>query len=325
MIVHAPQIGLADLVVAAGRLRADAATVRDIAELLGIAPAPRPESTAAGSRWKAPVTITTSESPEAPAPTDTSPRIPPGGPVPISVVPAPPRPPLPPGHVRPLTDLVPAGADPEPRRGLFPPATQRALIRGVAASRRADGELDVERAVLALARRQPLRELPRTWLYVAGAGLQLLLDFGEPMEPFAADVRRFPAELTAALGAESFAPIWFRDAPAADAVWPADSDVPKRYRAPSPGGRALAVTAFGVRGGLQASPATIETWLRFEAHLRTQKVPLVALTPLSPRLRPRALVQRIPMITWDRNTTVRETTRALARATRTAGWTSRHA
>ena len=74
---------------------------------------------------------------------------------------------------------VPAG------EGLLEPRTRRALLRGMAATRERDGDIDVDAVVEMLAGNDVLDAVPLEWVDSVRGELILLLDGGAAMDPFA--------------------------------------------------------------------------------------------------------------------------------------------
>jgi hypothetical protein len=218
---------------------------------------------------------------------------------------------------RTLKDLLPraTGMPDRAPEGLFRTQTREAMLRAVGGTRVAAGELDLERIVALLASREPLSGLPRRWTYTTGGMLQLLVDTGAGMAPYRLDAERLPDELVQAAGPDGLELRWFEDCPVVgEDVFLADRLEPEPYRLPHAPARILAVTTFGVRGGLPAPPAVSGRWSAFAAAAAQAGVPVLALTPLPPRRRPAGLPRELRVVTWDRATDIRAVTHAVALA-----------
>jgi hypothetical protein len=207
---------------------------------------------------------------------------------------------------RSLGELLPEAAVPAPPfAGLFAPGTRRALLRGVTATRERDGDVDVEQVVAQLAGNRTLGELPLEWIETTRGEVLLLLDTGEAMDPYRADLDRLPGELARVVGHDGLKLRWFEDVPTA-VLGPLD-DEPVPFHLPAAHTRVLAVTTFGVRGRHAAPPEVTAAWRRLARACRRARIPLLVLTPL--RRRP----VNVAAVTWDRTTGVRDIRRALPR------------
>src|SRR5262249_43376096 len=136
-----PETGLGDLMLVAAALRADAATLANAAELLGLArraqragPVGAESAPRAGTATPQPHQVP--RPPPGPRGRDT-PDGQPAPPAPATY--PPPRTPPSPRPTKPLPELLPEGLPPPPFQGLFPRRRGRALLGLVGARRRPEG------------------------------------------------------------------------------------------------------------------------------------------------------------------------------------------
>jgi hypothetical protein len=306
---HLPEAGLADLVRVAHALRPDPAVLSVAAELLGLARAERPAAPVARRAGPGPAV----PEPGAPAgpPPDwaAEPTVPArsGQPVPVSAAYlAPVSEPPPEAPAESLADLLPQGDDPKRRAGLLPPGQARALLTHLGSRLRPDGDFDAVRAVDLLAHGRPLVDLPRLWIETTRGGTELVLDIGAGMQPFRSDLDQLPGQLSKVIGQQNLETCWFEDCPAGGpGVYLAGKLEPQRYRLPSAGTLIVAVTTFGVCGGLPAPSPVIRRWHGFVAAAARARTPVIALTPLRAERRPRDLPGELAVVTWDRTANVR--------------------
>lgn len=235
--------------------------------------------------------------------------------VPIPPMPAPP-PTLPKdlleSRLQPLPDLAPAALDPDwldgdptlldesdalpcAREPLFPERTSRHIISAALGTLRAGDAIDVPRLTAALARREPLRDLPRRLEPTLERGCQLLLDYSATMVPFWDDLTALIGQVGAVVGSAETQVFSF-DARPTDALrwWPEG-----RSDAWSPAGRpVLAASDLGIqhRGG-QAVPDP--GWNALGKRCAAAGVPLLILIPWPKRHWPRALAGPPELIHWS--------------------------
>jgi hypothetical protein len=301
-----PPVGLGDLVDVAAALDLDGPRLALAAELLGLRPPVAPAVAPPRRRVPAPPVPRRSAS----SGTHTALRAPavvddPGPALPVAVTTIPAAPTALPLARRSLAELLPTAGGPAPvAEGLLRPGTRRALLRGIAATRERDGDIDLDEVVGLLAGNHVFDTLPLEWVDSVRGELILLLDGGAAMDPFRADVDRFPDELTHVLGPVGLKVRWFEDCPAGAVLTPGELK-PHRFALPGARSRLLVVTAFGARGSAGSPTELAVRWRRFAARCVRRRVPLRILTPLPPALRPRGLAA----VTWDRATSVRDVRR----------------
>lgn len=308
--MSANAIGLGDLARALDRLAPeDAATREQIAKLVGLELREIPQE---------------KDGPSSPAPPETE--------TPSTRVPPPPRDaepdsapllridPVSREPSRPLRLLLngpsldppPGDFAPLPFAPLFKPAWERNLISATVATRAPNGPVDLPRLVDTAARGRPLRTIPRLPQPSLFRGVQVLVDLGEGMEPFARDQVHLLEEIRRIVGDEASAVVQFRNNPLRGAGATPWTWGP--YRPPHPGTPVLALTDLGIGGPLLDPDRSNEReWLTFAERLAHAACPFVALVPYPEQRWPRKLRRQITIISWDRSTTVGEVFRKIRR------------
>jgi hypothetical protein len=205
---------------------------------------------------------------------------------------------------------------PAPLPGILPPLEGRGIYTAALSTRVDEGEPDLDRAVNELANYRPLRELPRLPLRTLRRGVQVLLDTGPSMAPYAADVHGLADDLATLLSGSQMELWYFMRCPARGVreglrsrgrAWP----VPPR------GMPVLAVSDFGIADNLDdEEAATIAEWRRFAADVRAEGHLLIGLVPFSPGRWPEALAEEITLIHWSERTIAASVDRAVREAQR---------
>lgn len=194
---------------------------------------------------------------------------------------------------------------------LFSPPTTRALGAAVAAVRSADGDVDIDSLVTALAGREPLQALPRQRVWTLRRGLQVLTDAGPGMEPYAADVQQLLAVLARLIGSDRLQVQAFEGEPLQGA-WPADEGQPAGWQPPAPGVPVLVLSDFGIARPPGMPPLRAAQWRPFVQAAGQGGHPLRALLPFAPARWPTGLPRGLRLLAWDRHTTVAAVRRLLA-------------
>ena len=317
-------VSLRDGIVALAELRpADDSSQQAILELLGL--------TRAAVSQDAPATVAPPVSPEsrpaagaapgaaappATASPATTPR--PAQPLPTHVVRKQGLASVQPAWKTPGAALPPASkaSEPAPLPAIFPPLEGRGIYTAALSTRVPEGEPDLDHAVNELAHYRPLRELPRLPLRTLRRGVQLLLDTGPSMAPYAADVHALADELATLLSGAQLERLYFMRCPrrgvreslrARGRTWP----VPPR------GMPVLAVSDFGIADNVDdEDAASVEEWRRFADEVRAEGHPLIGHVPFAASRWPAALTDVITLIHWSERTIASSVDRALREAQR---------
>jgi hypothetical protein len=304
------EIGLGDLATALKELNASGDTTVDIARLLGVAAAPPPARPALPK--PRPRVVDSPQHPESqPSPSQRH-----EDPLDDRHLPIGDRSrlvlrttPLPSIAVSPpdwLTSQLPAA----PRRSgpaaalpsidpLLQPRLFASILIGLAQTFRRDGDIDVGATVDTIARRRPLTAVARHLQPTVRMGVELLLDRSEAMTPFEPDMEQLVVACQRVLGAgvrvRSFDERPTFAGEGAESRW-------TTYAPPAAGTPVIAVTDFGIARG---AIGLADDWLAVSGMLRRAGCPLVALVPWPARRHPQWLKRRIPIVEWDRGTTMR--------------------
>jgi hypothetical protein len=258
----------------------------------------------------------TADEPDAPAPPAGSPEdqgeswsrdefvLEPLDPAPPTAIPWLSVPPLPPAP-------LPARARPREIEPLLVPAWMRNLLAALVATSRAAGAIDIDALVSRVSHGYPIDRIPRRVIASVRAGAQILVDRGESMMPYRRDADPLIARLEQVLGAERIQRWRFDGIP--DLVF-TSSKLRQRPYAPPPAGTPVVVLSdLGIRDLRELRVGRAAAWLAFARRVRAAGCPLVALAPYPARDWPPALARAIPIVSWDRATTVGDVRRALRR------------
>ena len=190
------------------------------------------------------------------------------------------------------------------REPLLAPRGAAAILQATTARKTAEGPLDVPAIVDLLARRQVLGRLPRAVKPTLRFGVEILVDLGLSMRPFAGDQTQVVAQVQAVVGTQRTSVTYFADAPGRGA----GSGPPRGwrpYKPPERGTRVLVLSDFGIGGprlyGQRSQP---EEWRELVGDLRREECDAVALLPVPPDRWPPWLSALLPLVCWDRTTTV---------------------
>lgn len=192
---------------------------------------------------------------------------------------------------------------PMPHHPLLSPRSAQAILR-TALSRSIDsGDLDIEAVVERVAQWQPIEDLPRKRLRSMRFGVEVLVDRGKAMQPFARDQAEIAGRIRRLVGRELTKVRSFAESPMRGyGNGPSHSWQP--YQPPCPGTKVLILSDLGIGGpALNPHRSTGQDWRTFAQLLRQQACEPVALVPYPPHRWPTTLTALFPLICWDRSTT----------------------
>jgi hypothetical protein len=187
---------------------------------------------------------------------------------------------------------------------LLAPGRAGPILAAAVETRDLNGPVDVDRLVGTVARARPVQRLPRLALASLARGVQLLVDTGLGMEPFARDQQELAIELRRVVGRSGVTELHFRNCPTRGAgtgplwTW-------RDYRPPAPGTPVLVLTDLGIGGpriSLQRSQAW--EWRALATLLARRASPLVAFVPYPASRFPSGLAKSMTIVPWDRTTTI---------------------
>lgn len=200
-------------------------------------------------------------------------------------------------NTEPLTLQAPvAGIQPKPIP-LLSPLAARFIIQELVASSRFGPDPDLERLVDGLARREIPQPVPLQEHRTLAFGVQVLVDEGEGMEPFADDQDGM-VDLVRRLVGDAIVDVRrIHEVPdPADPVYP--------WEPPPPGVPVLALTDLGLAGRVERGATDLDAaWRIVAAALAVRGSSVIALLPYPPARWPASLRDCIGLVPWDRSTT----------------------
>ena len=165
------------------------------------------------------------------------------------------------------------------------------------------------RVVEHLARAWPFARLPRALVPTTRRGSQVLIDRGDGMQPFRADLVDLASRIGAVIGRPRAGERWFIRTPTLDPD-EADLEPADRFAFPRRGTPVAILTDFGIGASGDLHRASTDDWLVFTSAARQARVPLVAFVPYPVARVPSAIRRQVTVIPWDRTTTIRDVHRA---------------
>ena len=208
--------------------------------------------------------------------------------------------------VEPLPAPPQAASLAPPLAPLVPPLLLRALVSDHLASPVPAGQVDVDRLVDIVARAEPIRDIPRRPVPSLRHGVQVLVDIGPGMAPFAEDQGRLLEDVRNLVGVDSLAVYWFEGCPLRG-VYAAGQDAAEPYPPPLPGTTVLLLTDLGIaHTPMDIRPAQPAEWRRFARAVQEAGGRLVAFVPYSPERWPPSLHRIMTIALWDRPLKLRQ-------------------
>jgi len=179
-----------------------------------------------------------------------------------------------------------------------------------------EGEVDLDRAVEQLASAQPLHVIPRVPLRTLRRGVQLLLDRGPNMAPFATDVAGLEEQLGRILSGSQLERQFFMHCPSRG-VRDSLRVRLSAWRSPPRGVPVLVASDFGIGGSpFDEDTSSIEEWRRFALEVQSEGHTLVGLIPFPLDRWPAALAEVVTFVFWSEHTIAGTVDRALREAQR---------
>jgi hypothetical protein len=176
-------------------------------------------------------------------------------------------------------------------------------VSGALATPALVGETDLIAVLQAICRAEAITEIPLTPVPTLVRGVQVLVDRGEGMQPFAADQSWLASRIVDVVGRDRTSVLYFEDSPSLGAGVGLPEDWPA-YKPPPPGTPVLLLTDLGIgRPHGQVAVDNSEEWSSFAATLAHAGCPLVAFVPYPARRWPPIVRHRMTIVQWDRATT----------------------
>jgi hypothetical protein len=199
---------------------------------------------------------------------------------------------------------------PLPFTPLLRPGAARGIVQTALSRPEPEGEIDLEAVVADLAAAHPIRVLPRLSCPTMRFGVQVLVDRSPESQPFQLDQQDLLREIRLIVGEQATSVWYFNGSPRTG-----ESARGDKFYQPIQGGRALVVSSFGIASGAEWYSDPDEWSAMADLWRRRGTVP-VAMVPF-PRSRfPRWLTALMPVVAWDRGTTVGTVRSALAAGAR---------
>jgi hypothetical protein len=209
-----------------------------------------------------------------------------------------------------------SGREPATPDPLFRPELTRSILSTVLATLAHQGPVDVEAVIEAISRAQVLRTVPRLPAPTLARGVQLLVDWGEAMVPFKADVKSIETNIRLVAGDSSLDVLRFAACPGRG-VGPGPKRTWRNYfdtYTPPAGTLVICVSDLGI--GRPPDPlmqAGLDEWLDFARQIQRADCPLVALVPYGPSRWPPELARMINIVHWTQMTNAARIGRVLHR------------
>ena len=205
-----------------------------------------------------------------------------------------------------LSHVAELPRDDTPVRGpsieaLFAGPTAPSILRAAVVVPQATGPIDVARTVDVIATRRPLERLPRRRSWRPAQDVVVLPDLGRGMDAFAEDVDQLVADLERVVGRDAVRVSGFVGRPALGLA----------ELGPRRGTRVLILTDLGV--STLAGPDEIgrKRWVELADLVRTTQAQVTVLVPWPPDDPRAAVASGLPLVTWDRATSVAQVLRAV--------------
>ena len=160
--------------------------------------------------------------------------------------------------------------------------------------------LDIDEAVRMVARGMELRHPPRAQQRQMPPRIQLLVDRGEAMLPFASDLDILIDDVTRVIGPDQVELLRFAGCPIRGAGPGSRNSWSDNYDVWTPPPRTCVLLATDL--GIDLRGAGVSEWLRFAALVARSGCRVVALTPFDPSRWPVELTRAFQIVQWDRST-----------------------
>jgi hypothetical protein len=223
-----------------------------------------------------------------------------------------------------IADAPPLVAEQTAHHGWKPPHLPllrdhwaRHIVSAIAAIPLADGGIDESRLIDNVSRLRPVWRLPRRVRRTVRRGVQLLIDRGDAMQPFFADVQDVIRSLRTVVGRDQLNGASFEYTPdAGDVLW-LRGRARTPWSPPGPGTLILVISDLGMtRSYGDVRSGSRDEWLAFARRCLAADCPVVALVPRDEAAWPAELRGAFTMVPWDQRTNVSTVLRCLGAGTR---------
>ncbi|HEX8704270.1 MAG TPA: hypothetical protein VF815_35895 [Myxococcaceae bacterium] len=192
---------------------------------------------------------------------------------------------------------------PIPVPPLIEPRKRTPILAAALATHVPEGRPLIEPMIQAISRALLLTELPRRSRPTLRRGVQVLVDVGEGLIPFDADVRTLVEGVRRSVGQARTEVLSFTGSPLRGVGTDVSVDG-QPWRPPMQGTPLLILTDLGLGGPATSfHRAYAAEWARFAESAHHAQCPPVVLVPYPPERWPRTLRGRLTLLHWDRGTT----------------------
>ncbi len=190
--------------------------------------------------------------------------------------------------------------DPVP---LLRPQWERAVLAAAMSTEVRAGAIDIESLINRVARREIVVEIPRTPCATLGRGVQLLVDRGPGLMPFARDQQSLVCAVRQVVGTDRTDTLTFIACPSRGCGTRGGTRT-QAWPAPAPGTPVIVSSDLGAaRTRAHRLGASVDEWIAWARRVRTAGCPILAMTPYE-RTWPRKLSKWMRVLIWDRKTSV---------------------
>lgn len=191
-----------------------------------------------------------------------------------------------------------------PHLPLLTPASAGVVIRAALSQRVAEGPVDIAALLDTLAHGHPVTRLPRRPVRTLRFGVQVLVDRGPAMQPFRRDQNHLVTQIRSVVGTGLVQVRYFSGLPQSGTGTGA-RHTRGPYEPPEAGRRILLLSDLGTGGPANGGGYGHRAgWEEFVGTVRRAGCVPVALLPSPPSRWPEWATRLLPLVSWDRATTV---------------------
>ncbi len=187
---------------------------------------------------------------------------------------------------------------------LFVPRWTRSIMSTALAVRIPVGPVDISAVVDDIARGRLLRMLPQLNAMAMASQVEILVDVGHSMLPFAADQQHVIKAVRTVVGFDCVRVLKFTGSPLRGTGTDDMLEWPEYYSFPLSPTHILLLSDLGIgRSPVSGTSASVDEWRRFGRELRRRQIACTAFVPYPTNRWPLALRHQFRMVEWDRTTT----------------------
>lgn len=187
---------------------------------------------------------------------------------------------------------------------LFVPRWTRGIMSTALAVRTPTGQVDIREVVSEIARGRLLRTLPRLSAPTMAQSIEILVDVGHSMLPFAADQQNVIEAVRTVAGLDNVSVLKFTGSPLRGAGRDEMLEWPGYYSFPPSKTHVLLLSDLGIgRPPISGTSAGVEEWRQFGRELRRRQIACTAFVPYPSKRWPAGFIYEFRLVEWDRSTT----------------------